>query len=226
MVMPATLTVTTLANCPARGQLRGGTPSAFGVSSPTDDGTRRAPDGCMALHDSMTIRIDAPTIAFERQVTTSFPAGAFGEELFDAATVSTMSPVVRPMTLTERRWSRPAREGHRWVLYLLCMAIGVAAGHVVRERQAYATRAMSVVEALQTPKVSARFPRQADVMGVRETNLSLPRPKAGSPSPMRRASSRAKTTPAPAVMAHARSSSVETGNAMLVEFELDFRAPE
>lgn len=189
----------------------------------------------MAFHDSATVRIDAPTIAFERQVTTHFPSGTFAQELFDATTMSTMRPVVRPATLTERTRSKPAREGSRWLLYVLCMAIGVAAGHVVRERQAYASRTMSVIEGLRTsPKAAARVPREANVMGVRETNMSIPRPKVDSQiagaiatrKPSGTRSATARTKPAPAVSAKSASSAVDPADGLFVDFELSFRAPQ
>ena len=194
------------------------------------DGTRSAPPRTepMASHTSITQRFDAPTIAFDRQPTVSVSVQGLARDLYDRNTASTLRPVVAQTarelsTVTSARpnaTSAPKGRG-MFALCTLCLVLGVVAGHLVREGDAYGAALSSATAKLQgSPKASV--PRIADVIAARAAavvprgkDLPVATAKADARVPARRGKGSAPAVTAPNPV-----------DALFIDFEPTFRAPK
>lgn len=197
------------------------------------DGTRSALPGTepMPSHTAVTQRLDAPTIAFDRQPTVSVSIPAKARDLYDHSTASTLRPVVArsfqdvPTVTTVRPNATSARSAPKgrgmFALCTLCLVLGVVAGHLVREGDAYGAALSSATAKLQgSPKASV--PRSADVIAARATagiargkDLSVATAKADARVPVRRGKGSAPAVTAPNPV-----------DALFIDFEPTFRAPK
>lgn len=177
----------------------------------------------MTTHTSATQRYDAPTIAFDRQPTLSVPAQALARELFERSTSSTLRPVGLPSrevpTVTTR--SRANGKGIAW-LCVVCLFIGIGAGHAVRERDSYAA-AVSAATMSLTSSSPARGRRTSEILSARALSSSS-RAKDVALSSKVEARTPRKSGRA-VVAAPARPVVLSPVDALFIDFEPTFRAP-
>lgn len=194
------------------------------------DGTRSAPPDTepMPSHTAITQRLDAPTIAFDRQPTVAVSLPVQARDLYEPSTVSTLRPVVAPSfrevpTVTTVRPSARATSKSRGMfgLCVLCLVLGIVAGHLVREGDAYGAALSSASAKLQGPP-KARPAHGAEVVSARAESSGL-RGKdvaiAATKVEPRPATRRAKGS-SPAV------SAPNAADALFIDFEPTFRAPK
>lgn len=196
------------------------------------DGTRSALPWTepMPSHTAITQRLDAPTIAFDRQPTVSVSLPVPARDLYEQSTASTLRPVVAPSfrevpTVTTMRPSARAASKGRGMfgLCVLCLLLGVVAGHLVREGDAYGAALSSASAKLQgQPK--ARPSHGAEIVSAR-AEQSSPRTKeaavVASKVEPRGATQRGKgkgSSPATAAP--------NATDALFIDFEPTFRAPK
>ncbi|MBS2017137.1 MAG: hypothetical protein JST00_29895 [Deltaproteobacteria bacterium] len=193
------------------------------------DGMPGAPEVTepMSPYDSAP-RLDAPTIAFDHQPTASIDGRLLARALQDSATTS---PTLRPVDLPARSMvtevtvvGRGRRRGGVW-LCVVGLAIGVMAGHLVREGRGYASAASAAVnDALGRGSVRAREARASEVV-VAHAAAALRGKDPGAPARPKTTGVRGARKGAVAAGVAQPASATTALDALYVDYEPSFRAP-